>query len=51
MNSNAQDAAYLYQIQTNIRDTVDAAAEAQRRREEIGYVIDYYPEQTTSQPM
>lgn len=43
--------AYLLdQAQTNIRESVDAAADAERRRREIGYQIDNYPAQTTSQP-
>ena len=50
MTSNAQTAAYLDQIQTNIQETAYAAVEAQSRREKIGYTIDSYPQQTTSQP-
>jgi hypothetical protein len=47
---SAQTAAYLDHIQTNIQETVDAATEAQSRREKIGYTIDSYPQKTTSQP-
>jgi len=50
VTSNAQTAAYLVQVQTNIQETVNAAAEARKRREKIGYTIDSYPQQTTSQP-
>lgn len=49
-NQSAQNAYYLSQIQQNIQESVDAAAEAQRRRQEIGYTINNYPQQTTSQP-
>lgn len=45
--------AALYDIQSiqkGIYETVDAAAEAARRRQEIGYAIDQYPAQGTHQP-
>lgn len=37
-------------IQAGIREMVDPVAEAMRRQREIGYTIDQYPAQGTSQP-
>ena len=47
---DASQATYIQQAQTAIVESVDAAAEAERRQREIGYSIEYYPAQTTSQP-
>jgi len=38
------------EFQQQVQEIADKASENQRRREEIGYRIDDYPQQTTSQP-
>lgn len=44
-----QDAQAISQAQNAIVESVDAVAEAARRRQEIGYAIDQNPGQTTAQ--
>jgi hypothetical protein len=44
-----QPAEPLYSQVQEIQDGIDAARDAEARRLEIGYRIDYYPQQTTGQ--
>lgn len=37
-------------LYSNLQELANAEAEAEQRRREIGYRIDEYPAQTTSQP-
>lgn len=47
---NIQQSIALAQAQQSIQEIYDSVLEAERRRREIGYAIDQYSAQTSSQP-
>jgi hypothetical protein len=50
MDNTAQQAQAIYSIQQQAQDVAQTEAEEARRRAEVGYQLDWYPQQTTSQP-
>jgi hypothetical protein len=50
MDNTAAQAQQIYSEQIQAQDVARSLEEEARRRAEIGYQLDWYPQQTTSQP-